>query len=262
MNDINHIPLIDVNEEVRLASLIAQGCGQARDKLIRSNLRLVVKIAHDFKNLGLPFEDLVSEGNIGLIRAAEKFDPEKGSKFSSYASWWIKQAMRRALSEKSKTIRIPVASVNKILKIKKIRQQLLRDLDREPTIEEISNETGLSCRVVKRLIKIDMNTLSLNDPILSGEEGEMSKLIPDHSVKTPNKNLETIESAKYLRELMEILNERERNILIMRYGLDGSDPQTLDEISKKIGRTRERVRQIQTKAISKLKKHKQLKLCF
>ncbi len=253
MDDIGHIPLVNKAEEAILAKKIHAGDMQAREKLIRSNLRLVVKIAHDFKGMGLPLQDLVSEGNIGLMRAAEKFDPEKGAKFSSYAAWWIKQAMRRALSEKSKTIRVPIASVSKINKIRTMRSKLAEKLGRDPTDREIADRLDFSERVVSRLRRADLKTVSMQDPILRGEEGELKNLIPDENAPTPYRVLDDSESVQRLNLLLESLDDRERTILLMRYGLDGSPPRTLEQISRKIGRTRERVRQIQKRALAKLR---------
>jgi RNA polymerase primary sigma factor len=253
MDDIGHIPLVTREEECILAKLIQSGDMEAREKLIRANLRLVVKIAHDFKGIGLPLQDLVSEGNIGLMRAAEKFDPEKGAKFSSYAAWWIKQAMRRALSEKSKTIRVPIASVGKINKIRSMRSQLTETLGRDPTDREIADRLDFSERVVSRLRRCDLKTVSLHDPIMRGEDGELKNLIPDDNAPTPFHILDDNESIQRLNLLLQNLDKRERTILLMRYGLDGSPPKTLEQISRKIGRTRERVRQIQKRALNKLR---------
>ena len=253
MREIGQIPLITVEEEVELAGLIKQGDEEAKEKLISANLRLVVKIAHDFKGIGLNLQDLVAEGNIGLMRAAEKFDPAKGAKFSSYAAWWIKQAMRRALSEKSKTIRIPVASVTKMIKIRNVRSLLSQKLNREPLDSEIAEHVDFSEKVVRRLRLADMKTISLHDPILNGEDGEVRHLIPDTKTHTPFKMLDISETSERLDLMLASLDEREKAIIIMRFGLDGKAPQTLEEISKNIGRTRERVRQIQKRALKKLK---------
>lgn len=253
MRDIAQIPLVDPDEEVRLARLIQDGDIEAREKLIRANLRLVVKIAHDFRGMGLPLQDLVSEGNIGLMRAAEKFDPDKGAKFSSYAAWWIKQAMRRALSEKSRTIRVPIASGAKISKIRYARIKLTESLGRDPTDEEIAEQVDCSERVVNRLKRSDTRTVSLHDPIMRGEEGELASLIPDESAESPFSILDDQEGVTRLRILMQDLDPRERTILLLRFGLDGGAPQTLEQISQQIGRTRERVRQIQQRALDKLR---------
>jgi len=255
MRDIGGYPLIDTKEEARLAYLIQKGDQEAREKLISANLRLVVKIAHDFKRMGFPLQDLISEGNIGLMRAAEKFDPEKGAKFSSYAAWWIKQAMRRAIFEKSKMIRIPVASAGKIHKIRTTRNRLARELDRDPTNQEIAEQVGFSIGVVTRLKRADLRTISLEDPILHGEKGEIKNLIPDERALAPDTVLDDNEAVARLNELLQQLDPRERMILFMRYGLDGHPPRTLNEVSRTIGRTRERVRQIQKRALKKLRVH-------
>jgi RNA polymerase primary sigma factor len=253
MNDIGHIPLICRADEVRLAAEIAAGSEEARKKLIRSNLRLVVKIAHDFKGLGLPLLDLISEGNIGLMRAVEKFDPAKGAKFSSYAAWWIKQSMRRALANQSRTIRIPVQSAGKMNKIKNVRNQLMVEFGREPSDAEIASILEFSERTVAGLRRVDMKGFSLQDPIQAGENGEFEELIPDTNVVSPDEVAGQHESLQHLTGLLEMLDERESLILKMRFGLDGSAPKTLEEVSHHIGRTRERVRQIQNQALAKLK---------
>lgn len=253
MQDIGEIPLITKQEEIELAARIKKGDMSAREKLIKANLRLVVKIAHDFKGFGLPLLDLISEGNIGLMRAAEKFDPAKGAKFSSYSAWWIKQSMRRALSQKSRTIRVPVASAGKINKIKTAKLQLTEKLGRMPTDGEIAEHLDLTKRTVQGLKLADFKTFSLHDPIQKGEEGSFEDIIPDNNADTPDTIIEGSESIHRLRGLINNLDERERTILIMRYGLDGSRPKTLEEVSRIIGRTRERVRQIQMQSLKKLR---------
>ncbi len=253
MRDIRNIPLVDIEEEHELARLIKLGDERARLKLIIANLRLVVKIAHDFKNSGLALQDLISEGNIGLMRAAEKFDPAKGAKFSSYAAWWIKQAMRRALVEKSKTIRIPITSAGKIKKIKSIRINLTEKLGRDPTDQEIAGQTDFSARVVSRLRRSDLKTVSLHEPVSQDRDGWVKDFIPDRDALIPDAVLDETEFAENLNRTLQRLDKRERTILLMRYGLDGTPPKTLEEVSKTIGRTRERVRQIQNKALAKLR---------
>jgi RNA polymerase primary sigma factor len=253
MQDIGEIPLISKEEEVELAARIRKGDLSAREKLIKANLRLVVKIAHDFKGFGLPLLDLISEGNIGLMRAAEKFDPAKGAKFSSYSAWWIKQSMRRALSQKSRTIRVPVASAGKINKIKTAKLHLADKLGRSPTDVEIAEHLDLTKRTVQGLKLADFKTFSLHDPIQKGEEGSFEEIIPDGNSSTPDTIIEDSESIKRLRGLINNLDERERTILVMRYGLDGARPKTLEEVSRTIGRTRERVRQIQMQSLKKLR---------
>ncbi len=257
MQDIGKISLVTKDEEVELAADIhgedPHASERARAILIKANLRLVVKIAHDFKGLGLPLLDLISEGNIGLMRAVEKFDPQKGAKFSSYAAWWIKQSMRRALANQSRTIRIPVQSAGKINKIKSMRLKLTEELGREPTDAEIAERLEFSRRTVSGLRLADLRTFSLHDPIQQGEDGEFQDIIPDSATQTPERILGDMESVDRLKDLVKELDEREKKILRMRFGLDGEKPRTLEEVSQEIGRTRERVRQIQNQALSKLK---------
>jgi RNA polymerase primary sigma factor len=254
MREIGQIPLVSRDEEVDLAADIAAGSEDARTKLIQSNLRLVVKIAHDFKGLGLPLLDLISEGNIGLMKAVEKFDPSKGAKFSSYAAWWIKQSMRRALSNQSRTIRIPVQSAGKINKIKGARLRLAETLGREPTDVEIATSLDFSERTVAALRMAELRTFSLQDPIQQGEDSMFQDIIPDYSTSTPDEMIADLETMRQLKKLIDKLDERERLILTYRFGLANNRPKTLEEVSKMIGRTRERVRQIQNQALTKLKK--------
>ena len=257
MQDIGQISLVSKEEEVALAAKIHgdddSAHEAARATLIQANLRLVVKIAHDFKGLGLPLLDLISEGNIGLMRAVEKFDPAKGAKFSSYAAWWIKQSMRRALANQSRIIRIPVQSAGKINKIKALRMKLAEKLGREPTDAEIAKDLDFSERTVNSLRLADLRTFSLHDPIQQGEDGEFQDIIPDGSAQTPDRILSDVESVGRLVDILGDLEERERMILILRFGLDGSRPKTLEEVSQEIHRTRERVRQIQNQALNKLR---------
>ena len=257
MTEIARIPLVNKKEEAELADDIHGGDDtrhdDARTTLIKANLRLVVKIAHDFKGLGLPLLDLISEGNIGLMRAVEKFDPAKGAKFSSYAAWWIKQSMRRALANQSRTIRIPVQSASKITRIKTVRMRLFEELGREPTDAEIAERLDFSERTVAGLRLADLRTISLHDPIQQGEEGEFQDIIPDRHAMTPDQIIGDVESVFRLMDLLDKLEERERKILEMRFGLRGGKALTLEEVSQEIGRTRERVRQIQNQALAKLK---------
>ncbi|MFA6929031.1 MAG: sigma-70 family RNA polymerase sigma factor [Lentisphaeria bacterium] len=253
MQNISKYPLITTDEEAVLATLIAAGDIDAKMKLVRSNLRLVVKIAHDFKGLGLPLLDLISEGNIGLMRATEKFDPTRGAKLSSYAAWWIKQAMRRALTNQSKTIRIPIQSASKIGKIQTAKGKLTESLGRSPTNKEIAVEAELTERTVKGLGLVKTSTVSLQAPFHQGEEGELKDIIADEKTPLPN---EIIEDSEILAEMMKLtgqLEEREFIILNLRFGLQGEKPKTLEEVSRSVGRTRERVRQIQNQALGKLR---------
>ena len=253
MQSIGQFPLVSTEEEAKLAKRIAKGDTEARDILIRSNLRLVVKIAHDFKGLGLPLLDLISEGNIGLMRAVEKFDPMKGAKLSSYAAWWIKQSMRRALANQARTIRIPVQSASKIGKIQNARAKLMQQLGRDPTDKEIASEVNLTERTVTGLRQGKTSTISLFDPIQNGAEGEFKDIIPDEKTVSPNDIVRDDETLSVMMKLVEQLPERERVILRLRFGLNGEKPKTLEEVSRSIGRTRERVRQIQNQALDTLR---------
>lgn len=253
MQNISQYSLVTLEEEGILAEKIAAGDAEARAKLIRSNLRLVVKIAHDFKGLGLPLLDLISEGNIGLMRAVEKFDPTKGAKLSSYAAWWIKQAMRRALANQARTIRIPVQSASKISKIQAAKTKLTEKLGRDPTNKEISKEVNLTERTVSGLRQGRTTTVSMQAPFHPGEEGELKDILPDEKSLPPNDLIQDAETIRHMMNLTDKLEERERVILDLRFGLTGEPPKTLEQVSAAIGRTRERVRQIQNQALVKLK---------
>ena len=258
MQSIGKYPLVSQEEEAELAKRIAAGDNDARDRLISSNLRLVVKIAHDFKGLGLPLLDLISEGNIGLMRAVEKFDPTKGAKLSSYAAWWIKQSMRRALANQARTIRIPVQSASKIGKIQNAKAKLIQKLGREPTDKEIANEINLTERTVSGLRQGKTSTISLFDPIQNGADGEFKDIIADEKTASPSDLLRDDETLAVMMQLVSKLPDRERVILQLRFGLPRDDgkiekPKTLEEVSRSIGRTRERVRQIQNQALETLR---------
>ena len=253
MTDIGRIELVSKTEEIELAAQIHGGNSQthdeARQTLIQANLRLVVKIAHDFKGLGLPLLDLISEGNIGLMRAVEKFDPAKGAKFSSYAAWWIKQSMRRAIANQTRTIRIPVQTGSKMNRIKQARLLLKTELGRDPSDLEVAEYLDLSERTVASLRRSDNSVFSLQDKIVEGEENSFEELIPDPNAVNPGTRISDEDSLALLREGLDSLDPREREIISMRY----FENKTLDEVSQIIGRTRERVRQIQNQALAKLK---------
>lgn len=257
MSEVSAIPLLTKGEEITLADDIHSGdkakFDAARETLIVSNLRLVVKIAHDFKGFGLPLADLISEGNTGLIRAAEKFDSSKGAKFSSYAAWWIKQAMRRALYSQSRTIRVPIQSASRLSKIRGAVTDLEEKLGRYPTDAEVAEYLGISERTVSGLKHVDLRMVSLNEPIKPGEDGEFKDVIPDTEAKSADDAMNKVDAVFRMMELLQTLNERERTVIEMRFGLRGNPPCTLEDISVVVGRTRERVRQIQNNALRKLK---------
>lgn len=255
MRSIASIPLVPVEEEKELAGLISEGSAEARETLIVGNLRLVVKIAHNFKSLGIPLSDLISEGNIGLMKAVEKFKPDKGAKFSSYAAWWIKQSMRRAIANQSRVIRIPVQSAAKINKIQKISLVLAEKLGRIPTEQEIADELGITIRSINTLKSTaSAGIVSLNAMFQEGgDEGTLNDVLADMSQFSPDQELDAAEVKKLLRDVINNkLKEREKLIIMLRYGMNGEEPKTLEEVSDIVGRTRERVRQIQHQALRKI----------
>jgi len=254
MHDIMRFPLLNEDDEIRLAAEIRDGSDEARKKLIRSNLRLVVKIAYDFRGLGLPLCDLIAEGNVGLIRASDRFDPAKGAKFSSYSSWWIKQAMRRALANQSRTVRVPIQSAVRLGRMRNVVRELGEKLGREPTDEEIATASEFSPKTVAWLKQADVRGVSLNEAIGNEDSGEYGDVIPDSESASPDAILEKLLVVEHLQGVMhEKLDEREKTIIGMRFGLDGESPKTLEEVSQHVGCTRERVRQIQYRALLKLR---------
>lgn len=254
MAEIGKYPLLTYEQEVEHAALIAAGSLEARDSLIRSNLRLVVRIAHDFKGFGLALPDLISEGNIGLMRAAEKYDPAKGAKFSSYSSWWIKQSMKRALNNGARNIRVPVQTANKIRKIEAAKESLENILGREPTYAEIAERISFDVKLVEKLSVVAGPVMSLDDYLTGADQSStFMNVVADESVSSGEDYVVGKESISRLFQYVDRLDEREQTIIGSRYGLDGSNPKTLEEVSKQIGRTRERVRQIQNYALKKLR---------
>ena len=257
MEELSQIPLLSREQEVILAEQIHSGDPKLHDEacqtLILSNLRLVVKIAHDFRGMGLPLLDLISEGNIGLAHAVEKFDPKLGAKFSSYAAWWVKQAMRRAIPNQSGPIRIPVQTLVIMSKIKNTATALKEKLGRTPTDKEIAQDLGLTEQNVIDLRLSDIKTISISAPIKDGEEGCLGDLISDTNAERPDEIICEQETFERLIMFVNQLDDREKTIVIYRFGLDGKPPRTLDEVSNKLGRTRERVRQIQNQTLDKLR---------
>jgi len=259
LREIGQIALLSPEEEIELAARIKKGDKEARAIMIRANLRLVVKIAHDYANLGLPLLDLISEGNIGLMKAVERFDPSKGGKLSTYAAWWIKQSIKRALANQSKTIRLPVHLVDKISKMRRVSLQMSEELGREPTDEELADEVGLSTSKVSQLKTVAIRPASLDAPISDDDNTAFGEIVGDDEAPTPFEALRDKNLRDEVSELLSILDEREKKIIFSRFGLDGGKPRTLEEVGKKFGVTRERIRQLQNIALSKLRRALQKK---
>src|SRR5579885_2835856 len=254
LREIGQVKLLTPQEEIELAAKIKKGAREARALMIRSNLRLVVKIAHDYANLGLPLLDLISEGNIGLMKAVERFDPAKGGKLSTYAAWWIKQSIKRALANQSKTIRLPVHLVDKISKMRRTAMKLQEELGREPTDEELGEELGISSSRVGQMRTAAIRPASLDAPISDEDSNNFAEVVQDENADTPYEQLEEKTIIKMLQEMVTTLDPREATILRARFGLDGGSQRTLEEVGQKFGVTRERVRQIQNIALKKLRK--------
>jgi RNA polymerase primary sigma factor len=254
LREIEQIPLLTPQEEIDLAAHIKKGDREARALMIKANLRLVVKIAHEYANLGLPLLDLVSEGNIGLMKAVERFDPAKGGKLSTYAAWWIKQSMKRALANQSKTIRLPVHLVCKISKMRRVSLQMSEELGREPTDDELAEEIGLSRGKVSQLKTVSIRPASLDAPISDDDGTEFGEIVGDEDAQTPFELLRDKNLRDELSDLLEVLDDREHEIIFQRFGLDGDKPKTLEEMGKKFGVTRERIRQLQNIALVKLRR--------
>jgi RNA polymerase primary sigma factor len=252
LKGIGKVRLLTAQEEVDLAKRIERGSFDAKQKMVESNLRLVVSIAKNYRNQGLPFLDLIQEGTIGLVRAAEKFDYRKGFKFSTYATWWIRQAIARALADKARTIRIPVHIVEKLNQIGRAERKLVTGLGREPTAEEIAEVTGIEPQEIASIKRSAQAPISLEKPVGDEEQSEFGQLIPDEQAESPYERAAEILTNEALREALENLNYRERRVLELRYGLGGEHPRTLDEIGRTFNVTRERIRQIENHALKKL----------
>lgn len=254
MREIVKTPLLTPEEEVELAERIKAGDKAARTHMIKANLRLVVKIAKDYSGYGVPLADLISEGNIGLMKAVERFDPEKGGKLSTYGSWWIKQSIKRALSNQSKTIRLPVHLVDKIARMRRISNMLSESLGRDPSNEELGEELGLPARKVAMLKQVSQRTTSLDESTGEESKGTYNDVIEDEKAESPldalvNKNLHG-----QLDGFLDLLDERESQIIDARFGLSGRTPMTLEEIGRDLGVTRERIRQLQNVALEKMRR--------
>lgn len=253
LREISKTPLLTPEEEVALAKRIQKGDAEARDHMIRANLRLVVKIAGDYAGCGLSVSDLVSEGNIGLMKAVERFDPEKGGKLSTYGAWWIKQSIKRALANQSKTVRLPIHMVDKIARMRRIAHILTEALGREPTEEELSEELGVSRHKVSMLKQAALKPTSLDAPVNEGEATEFGDIIADESAADPLASLEHRNLHEQLDGLLDLHDERERRIIDGRFGLNGLKPMLLEDVGREFGVSRERIRQIQNSALNKMR---------
>lgn len=254
LRQIAQYPLLTPAQEVSLAAKIKKGNKAAKEEMIRANLRLVVKIAKDYANLGLPLLDLVSEGNIGLVKAVERFDPSKGGKLSTYGAWWIKQSIKRALANQGKTIRLPVHLVDKIAKIRRVGAGLSDELGREATDEEIAEEVGMVAAKVTLLKQAAIRPTSLDAPVGDEDSTEFGELVGDQEAVDPFEHLSDKNLQNEVDDLLGQLDEREKRIINSRFGLDGSDPITLEEVGEKFGVTRERIRQLQNIALEKMRR--------
>jgi RNA polymerase primary sigma factor len=252
LKDIGRVPLLTAAQEVELAKRIERGDHRAKQKMVESNLRLVVSIAKNYRNQGLPFLDLIQEGTIGLVRAAEKFDYRKGFKFSTYATWWIRQAVARALADKARTIRMPVHVVEKLNKIGRIERKLLGELGREPSTDEIARELELETDEIDHIRRSAQAPVSLEKPVGDEEESEFGHFLADESAPAPDEAVDGTIRTETLKRVLQTLSLRERRVLEMRYGLDGQHPRTLDEVGRTFNVTRERVRQIENQCLKKL----------
>lgn len=255
LRDASATPLLSIEEEIELARRIRRGDAEAREHMIKANLRLVVKIAHDYDGMGMPILDLINEGNIGLMRAVERFDPRKGAKLSTYAAWWIKQSIKRALANQGKTIRIPVHLVDRIAKMRRVAMQLHEELGREPTDLELAETMGMTQRRVSELWQASWRPISLDQSLGENEDDtKLSEVVQDEQMPDAYHELEEKTVHAMVREFVHCLDRREQTIIRYRFGLDGGPERTLEEVGQHFGVTRERIRQIQNSALGKLRK--------
>lgn len=262
LKEIGRVPLLTADQEVELALRIEKGDEEAKQELAEANLRLVVSIAKRYVGRGMQFLDLIQEGNMGLMKAVEKFDYRKGFKFSTYATWWIRQAITRAIADQARTIRIPVHMVETINKLIRIQRQLLQDLGREPLPEEIGAEMDMPTSKVRDILKIAQEPVSLETPIGEEDDSHLGDFIEDHDATSPADHAANEMMKKQLENVLDTLTDREENVLRLRFGLDDGRTRTLEEVGKVFGVTRERIRQIEAKALRKLRhpsRSKQLK---
>lgn len=255
LKDIGKVALLGKEEEIEIAKRVAAGDPEAKNKLIEANLRLVVSIAKKYANRGMQFLDLIEEGNLGLIKASEKFDPSKGFKFSTYATWWIRQAITRAIADQARTIRIPVHMVETINKMTRVARSLIQTLGREPTVEEIALEMGapMTPEKVREIQRISLDPVSLETPIGEEEDSHLGDFLEDKETLSPSEYATSEMLKAKLYEVMKDLTDREERVLRLRYGLDDGRPRTLEEVGREFGVTRERIRQIESKALRKLR---------
>ncbi|MBZ4656214.1 MAG: sigA [Thermoanaerobacter sp.] len=253
LKEIGKIPLLTPEEEIELAKRIEQGDEEAKKRLIEANLRLVVSIAKRYVGRGMLFLDLIQEGNLGLLKAVEKFDYRKGYKFSTYATWWIRQAITRAIADQARTIRIPVHMVETINKLIRVQRQLLQELGREPTPEELAKEMGMPEEKVREIMKIAQEPVSLETPIGEEEDSHLGDFIPDEDAPAPAEAAAFTMLKEQLMDVLDTLTPREEKVLRLRFGLDDGRARTLEEVGKEFNVTRERIRQIEAKALRKLR---------
>jgi RNA polymerase primary sigma factor/RNA polymerase nonessential primary-like sigma factor len=253
LKEIRRWELLTYEQEQALAKRIAKGDGRARRRMIESNLRLVVSIGKRYINRGLPFSDIIEEGNLGLIKAVEKFNYKKGFKFSTYASWWIRQSIERAIINQSKLIRLPVHVVERINHFLSAMEDLMQELDREPTVQELARQMRYEQGQVVELQQVIRKTYSLDSPVGAQQEATLKDVIMDHSQSLPSAAAEGVKQREEIFEWIKGLRDTEKQVIMMRFGLDGGEPQTLEEIGHVLGLTRERVRQIEAAALQKLR---------
>jgi RNA polymerase primary sigma factor len=254
LREIGRIPLLTPQQEIDLAARIEQGDRDARALMINSNLRLVVTIAQDFANLDLPLLDVIAEGNVGLMTAVDRFDPAKGAKLSTYASWWIKQAIKRALSNQAKTIRLPVHLGDKLLKMRRVALQMSEDLGREPTDDELAEEIGIPSEKIAHLKTVSIRPASLDAPVSADESTEFGESVADEDAGTPFELLRDKDLQDKVGGLLEELDDREKRIISQRFGFEGGKRKTLQEIGRTLGVSRERIRQLENIALAKLRR--------
>ena len=252
--EIGRIPLLTPQQEIELAAKIKKGDRKARALMINSNLRFVVTIAQDYANLGLPLLDIISEGNIGLMIAVDRFDPSRGAKLSTYAAWWIRQTIKRALSNQGKTIRLPVHLGDKILKVRRAALQMSEELGREPTDDELGEEIGIASRKVSQLKTASIRPASLDAPIGDDDLTEFGESVADEEARTPFELLREKDLHNKVDGLLDELNDREKKIISQRFGFGGGERKTLQQIGNKLGVSRERIRQLESIALAKLRR--------